>query len=320
MPIKWKTKILVFKLEDTYGVDAAPTGADGVLATNIVINPMTGEDVSRQLELAFMGGQATVPTNVGMTISFNIELVGGGQCNAGVPPAWGSILRAARVAEVLTPETEADAGDGSVEYTPISDEHESGTFHFWIGETRYVLKGCRGNCLMRVNAQGIPYLEMSFSGLFTLPSEQARINPVLSAWLGPQVATAQNTPVFTMNGQTFVMRNFSLNFGNDVQARFLVGSEGVLIVDSLDQIETQVEAVPLTTFNPYALALDPDARVAIALTHGTQAGKIVSLAVPTAQMQRPQGLAQEQNITEWPLRLIALPSDAGDDQWSLTLT
>ena len=59
--------------------------------------------------------------------------------------------------------------------------------------------------------------------------------------------------------------------------------------------------------------------VEIDLVHGTAAGNICALNIPTAQMQRPQGVTEAQKIKEWPLRLKPLPG-AGNDQWTLTLT
>lgn len=318
MALKWKTKILLARIETSYGVDAAPTGANGILATNVELTPMDGQDVSRDLELPYLGGQATVPAELTAQLAFRVELVGGGDANAGVAPAWGPLLRACGVAETLTPETAPGAGDGKVEYNPVSSDHESVTFYFWIENTRWVLKGTRGTCVLRFATQAIPYLEFTFRGLFAVPSEEARVTPVLSGFQKPQLVTSAFTTTFAFDGVPLVMRSTSLNLGNDVQARFLVGSESILIVDRADQLEAQVEAVPLTTLNPFALALD-QATAPLVLVHGTIPGKRVRLDVPLAQMQRPQGLANEQNITEWPLRLAALPSDAGNDQWTLTL-
>ena len=79
-----------------------------------------------------------------------------------------------------------------------------------------------------------------------------------------------------------------------------------------------VEAVPLTTFNPFALA-NAQTQIAANIVHGTVAGNIATIAMPTAQVLRPAGYENQQNILEWPLRLTPLPS-AGNDQFSITLT
>ncbi|WP_163266451.1 phage tail tube protein [Chelativorans alearense] len=310
MPIKWRSKILLAKPEATYGTDAAPTGGDNaILATNIVLTPMEGQDVSRELELPWLAAQATIPSGLHIRLQFRVELVPSGA--AGTVPAWGPLLRACAVAETVS------AGVDVV-YNPITDDHESVTIHFWVGGTRFVARGSRGTCVIRADAQGIPYLEFDFSGLFAQPAEQARPVPDLSAFLKPDLVTNANTPTFQIDAQDFVMRNFSLNLGNQVEPRFLVGSESILITDKSELATVQVEAVPLSTFDPFQAAIDQD-EVPLTLVHGTAAGRTATLSFAQAQLQRPQGLENAQNIMEWPLRLVPLPAE-GNDQWTLTLT
>ena len=73
-----------------------------------------------------------------------------------------------------------------------------------------------------------------------------------------------------------------------------------------------VEAVDLGTFDPYAAAGNQE-ELEVEIVHGTGAGKISTLAMPKAQMQRPASPAINQNIVEWPLRLVPIP-DTGNDQ------
>lgn len=310
MTIKWRSKILLARIETTYGTDSAPTGAEhAVLATDVQLTPMQGNDVSRELDLPWLGGQATIPAELHMRLTYKVELVPSG--TAGTAPAWGPLLRACGVAEVIVAAT-------SVTYNPVSDAHESLTHHLWIGGTRYVMRGCRGNCTLRFTAQGIPYLEFDFLGLFGTPSEQTRPTPDLTDFLKPDLVTSARTPVFTLGATPFVMRSCALNLGNQVEGRFLVGSESVLITDKAETLECTVEAVPVTTFNPIALA-ESQSTVALALQHGTAAGRRATLNVPTAQMQRLQSLENAQMIKEWPLRMVPLPV-TGNDQWTLALT
>lgn len=310
MALKWNRKVLLAKIEGTYGVDAAPTGgANAVLATNVQLQPMQGQDVSRELELVTLGGQPTVPVEVHSTMSFEVELAASGA--AGTAPAWGPLLRACAVAETIS------AGV-SVTYNPVSAAHESVTLFFWVEDTKYALVGARGTAVIRVTAQGVPKIAFTFTGLFTAPAETAQATPTLTAWQKPIVATNANTPVFTLNGQSLVLRSLELDLANEVVTRFLIGSESVLITQKSETIAATVEAVPLTTLNPYALALAQTA-VPLILTHGVGAGKIVTLNAPLAQIQRPSGLTQQQGIVEWPLSFVP-QLNAGNDQWTLVLT
>ncbi|MDE2595953.1 MAG: hypothetical protein KGL44_03650 [Sphingomonadales bacterium] len=308
MPLKWKSKTLLAKIETVSGTDAVPTAAaNGVLATNVTLSPMEGEDVSRNLDLPYMGASPSIPVGLRSMLSFDVELVGSGAL--GTAPAFGPLLRMCAVAEVIT------AGV-KVEYNPITDAHESGSIYFAIDTIRHVLTGARGTAVFKLNAQGIPVISFAITGLFNLPSDQAKVTPVFTAWQDPTVATKANTPTFTIANTAFVLRDFSLDLGCQVEPRMLIGSESILIVDKAEQFKATVEAVPLATYNPYQVA-QAQTKQAVQLVHGTVASKRWTLDQPRAQQRRLASLENAQNILEWPLQFDPLPN-AGNDQWKLT--
>lgn len=307
--LKWKSKLVLAALEATYGTDAAPLSADAVQLKDVALTPMDGTDIARDLEKPFLGGNPTTPGELHSKLAFKVEFAGSGA--AGTAPNWGTLLRGCGVAETI------EVGQ-SVTYNPVTDGHESLSIYIWIDTTRYVLKGTRGTCKITLAAQAIPYLEFEFTGLFTIPTEAAQVQANYAGYQDPLVANSTNTPVFTIGGTSFVMRDFALDLANAVENRFLIGSEGVLITDRMDMIETTVEAKKLDVFDPFTLAVN-QARVPVVLTHGTAAGNTLTLQTPQAQIQRLQSLQNTQNIKEWPLRFSVLP-DTGNDQWSLTLT
>ncbi|NML88347.1 hypothetical protein HHL26_04610 [Sphingobium sp. TB-6] len=310
-PIKWRSKIILVKPETTYGVDPTPTGAaNAMLLTDVQFQPMEGQDVSRNLERPYQGAQEDLPVGLYCTLSGSFELVGSG--TLGEAPAWGPMLRSCGVAEVV------EAGV-SVEYSPISEGQESVAAHFYIGPNRYVLLGGRSTAQITLNALGIPVCRVTMTGLFTVPSVQTRPTVDLSAFREPQVASKANTPVFTIGGTSFVMRNFSLDLACDVQARMLVGLERIVIVDKNERLTCQVEAVPMTTYNPVSKALTPKPRQLINLEHGTVAGDRVKIEAGAAAQARFAGGTENQGVEEWPLTFSPLPTD-GDDQWKITLT
>lgn len=310
MPINWRNKILLIKPETVYGTDPTPTGAaNAIQATDVKLSVMEGNDLSRELDQPYLAAQPTIAVELHSKLSFKVELAPSG--TAGTAPAWGPLMRACAVAQTIAPGV-------SVTFNPISTGHESATAYLYIGDTLYKVRGMRGTCVIRADAQGIPYLEFEFTGLFTMPVEGVRPTPVLSAFQKPQHVASANTPTFTINGQAMVMRSFSLDLGNKVENRFLVGSEGILITDRADMIKTQVEALPVSTLNPFALAA-AQTDVPVVLAHGVGAGKIATLTMPKALMQRPTGLEDQQGIKEWPLSMVPL-ANAGNDQWTLVLT
>lgn len=311
MTIRFNTRIVVAKRETTYGVDSSPVGSNAVFGIDFELSPMEGQDKDRGHDKGYLGANGTIPIDLHMKLKFKVELAGSG--TAGTAPAWADLIRACGFAQTVNAGT-------SVIYNPVSDDHDSVSIYFFIGNTRFVMLGCRGNVAFRLNASDIPYLEFEFTGFFTAPSEQTRITPNYSGYKKPKEVSDATTPTFTVDGSDMVMRTFMLNAGNQVEPRFLVNDKRVIISARSELVEFQIEAVPLTTFDPYAAALN-QTEVDLQLVHGTVAGNIVTIDVNAMQIQRPTGLAEAQGIAEWPLRGVPLsPSGNGNDQFTLTFT
>lgn len=308
MAFYWKKKVILAKIESAYGTDPTPTGgANAILCTNVSLNPMEGEDVSRNLERPYFGAQENLPVGLHATLSFDVEMVGSGAL--GTAPGWGVLHRACACAETITASTK-------VEYTPISSALESATFYVNIDGVLHKMLGARGTFVAKLNTQGIPVWSYSFTGLFVQPTATAAPTPTYTAFQTPLVATSANTPTFTVGGTPLVLRSFEFNRGAQVEKRFLVGAESIEIVDAIETLSAQVEAVALATYNPFTAPTG--ATAAIALTHGTVAASRVKLTYPTAKQRRP-GYTQQQNVVEWPLTFDPLPS-AGNDQWKIDLS
>ncbi len=175
MPQYWKRKVLLAKIETTYGTDPTPTGElNAILATQVRLTPMEGQDENRDLELPYLGAQRTIPKELHAKLAFRVEMTPSG--TVGTAPAWGVLLRACACAQTIVEDT-------SVAYNPVSAAHESITLYQWIDAVLYRLSGARGTRVLRVTAQGIVYWEFDFTGLWVIASDTAQAVPTLAAQL-----------------------------------------------------------------------------------------------------------------------------------------
>lgn len=311
MALAFKRKLVLAKIQPTAGTDSAPVPAtDAMLVRDLEIMTFEGEDLSRGLDYPFMGASPTIPTKAHRKVKFKVELQASG--TAGTAPAWGVLMRGCACAQTVNAGT-------SVVYNPISSAHEMLTLHFNLDGLRFTMIDARGNAKIMLDAQGIPYIEFEFTGLYVAPTDTAFVLPTLTTFQAPDVATTVNTPTFTLGAYSPVLRSFSLDLGNKVEPRFLIRSESIIISDREEACEFQIEAKLLATFNPWALAA---ARTPVALTmqHGSVAGRRCTLAAPNLQIQRPTGFKSEQGLAETVVRAVPLPGAGGNDQWTLTLT
>lgn len=310
MPFFWRKKVILAKIEASYAANVSMTGAaNAMLVKDLKIMPMEGQDIDRGLDLPWFGNDGTIPADLHVKVAFKIELEASG--SLGVAPKFGPLLRACGILETIVAVT-------SVTYSPISPLHESVGFSWNVDGLQQSIKGMRGNVKLGYSAQGIPYYDFEMQGLYAGPTDTSALVPVLTGFIKPQVSSAVNTPVFTVAGTSLVMRSFTMDVGIQLENRFLIGSDAVIIADRAETADMVVEAVPMATFNPYALA-ESGVTSAVVLTHGTVAGKRTTLNIPALQLLRPTGLENAQNILEWPLKGQPKPV-SGNDQWSLVLT
>jgi len=306
--LRWKSKLIRAKIESSYGVDPVPTQA--ILAKNVECSPMQGEEVTRDIERPFRGAQQIFPVGLRTTLKYDVEMVGGGA--AGTASPISPVLRALGMAEVLSAGVDA-------QYTPVSENYDALAHYFWIGDNRQKILGCRGNATFNIVAQGIPFIRCEFTGLYAEPTATAVPSIDLSAFKAPLVSTTANTPVMTLNGVSLVMRSMAFNLNNDVKHRLLIGRNEIIIDDSNEGIDLLVEAVPLATLNPFALAASPANLVPFVVQQDTRAGYKVKVEAAQCQVKMLDAYQNEDGTLMWPLKLVPNPTDAGNDQFKVTI-
>lgn len=93
MALLTRKRIVLAKIESSYGVDAAPTGsANAMLVKNLTLTPISAETVSRDLIRPYLGNSETLLATVFTQIQFEVELAGAGA--SGKVPAYDPLLRA----------------------------------------------------------------------------------------------------------------------------------------------------------------------------------------------------------------------------------
>jgi hypothetical protein len=302
---RYRKLAVLNKIETVYNTDAAPVGAtDALLMTNVTLTPLAGTPVSRDLLLPYLGNQGVVLTGLYATLQGDIELAGSGA--AGTAPAFGSMLRACGLSEVLLAATSAT-------YQPISDNFESSSIYFNSDGVKHVILGARGNVSLSMTPSGIPKMTFTMTGLLGTITDTALPTVDITHFQTP-VPVSKAATTLTLQGWTAVAESLSIDLGNTVKPRFLIGDEVVLITDRSTTGTTVVEARSLATVDWFAKA-KARTRGALAVVHGTVAGNIVNINAPAVEIGQPtQG--QTDGIVNYSLPLGFVPS-AGNDELQL---
>lgn len=298
---RFRKLAILHKIETTYGLSAAPVAANAVIGTNVTFTPMEGQEVSRDLLLPYLGNQGIVLAGVHAKLEFEVEIAGAGA--AGSAPKYASLLRACGFAETLS------AGV-SASYSIVEDGVESSTLFFEMDGVRHILLGCRGNVSASLNPMGIPHYRFTLTGLLGTITDQLLTAVTLTGWQTPLVASSANTTM-SLHAWPSVAESLSIDLGNVVTPRFLIGEESVIISDRKTTGSAVVVATSLATINWFQRALDRT-RGALSIVHGKTAGNIVEITAPAVEIGKvTQG--QKDGILNYSLPLSFCPVNGMDE-------
>ncbi|PZO64604.1 MAG: hypothetical protein DI498_10985 [Paracoccus denitrificans] len=277
MGIRLANKLAILhKLETTYGVSAAPAAANALLVTNPQMTPLEGEEVSRDLLLPYLGNQGVILTGKYASIEFDVEIAGAG--TAGTAPKYGSLLRICGMAEVVQAGT-------SVTYSIVEDAQESGTLFFNQDGVQHIMLGCRGTVTANFAPKQIPKYRFKLTGLLGTVTDAPLPLVSQAGWTAPVESSSANTTL-TLHGIPSVAESLSLDLGNTVTPRFLIGSEGIIISDRKSTGNAVLEARLVQEADWFGKAISRT-RGALSLTHGKTAGNIVQFSAPAVEIGKP---------------------------------
>lgn len=309
MAIRARNVLLIAKLETVPGTDAAPTPILNAMHARVTsVQPTQTEFAERGNVRAHFGSGGQVQVSNHSVMDVEVELSGSG--TAGTAPAYAPLLRACGMEETIS------AG-ASAAYTPITDAPETATFYFYLDGLRHTMTGARGTFTLDITSRAIPMIRFHFLGLYTAVKDE--IMPATadySAWKFPLAVNRINTPAWAIHGASGVLQSLSVDLGNTVTYRNLVGHEGVSITDRRVSGQASFEMVSVAT-KPWHEAIRTGELGALTLTHGTDAGNTVEVSGPSVQVVNPQ-YAEQDGIQMLNVGLDFQPV-AGDDEIALTV-
>lgn len=305
-------KVLLCKMETTYGVDSTPTNvANVIVAQNVDINPLEMEtDDYTPLSDTF-GSNEMIVGAVWSTISFDVLSCGGGT-PLGTVPNHGPVLRAAGWAQTVTAST-------SVGYNLVSTGEESMCMYYYQDGVLQKMLGIRGSISENWTSKKAPRLTFKGIGLNVPMVDAAMPVPTLPTIPRPMAMNKANT-VLTIGGYAARMSSFTLDQNNDVQYRNLTGREDVTIVGRSMSGKVMVELPKIAEkdFLGASGICTLATPAAMSIVHGTAAGNIITRTLPRVQLMKPKTRV-EQGVLMLECDLH-IARNAGNDEMSMLYT
>ena len=311
MALLTRKRLILIEEESTYGTDASPDGADAVLVKDLSIVPQQSDVVSRDLIRPYLGASEQLLANTRVECSFSVELAGSG--TAGTAPRFGKALKACGFSETIVAST-------SVTYDPVSTGFDSVTIHYNLDGVRHKVTGARGTFTITANVGEIPTIDFTMTGIYVAPDDSAQPTVTYANQSTPLIFKQGNTTGLNVMGLTTAkLSNFSMDMGNDIVYRELVGGTGeVLLTNRNVSGSLQIEAVSLATKDYFAVALANTLGI-IEFTHGTSAGNIVKVDSARADIA-DVSYGDLDGIAMLEIPFTSVPSTSGNDEVEIVFT
>ena len=303
---------LLVAIETTVGTIVTPVAADAIRASEVQLTPMEGDEVEEGVVRPFFGASESTMVTLYRKISFKVGF-------AGVPaigdiPGYAVLLRACASSATNTAAPGPDAG---TVFAPVTDDIESVSIYATIDNMVYRMSGARGNFKINAQAKQVPKFEFEFTGAF-LPVLDVPNMPAVSyaKFMTPMGVNKANTTL-SLDGYTASCNAFTFDAGNKVVKQDLTNVDTTEITGRSSSLSVTIRNTAVAIKDWVAMAAQ-SAKVPLVLKHGQGATNTVSVSAAIAQVGKPSfGEEEGVQMVTIPLRLI--PSDAGNDEWSITV-
>lgn len=282
---------ILAKSEVTYGTDPTPSGAaNAMLVSNLSINPINAQNVGRDLIRPYLGNSEQLLGTRYVEMGFDIELAGSG--TVAVAPAWGPLMLACGMAEIVT-------ATFRVDYVPVSTSFGSVTIYWHDDGVLHKATGCRGTFTVDMGVGKRPVMSFKFTGIYAAPTAVANPSVTLTAFKTPMVVTDTNTQdtVFggthatgtapaISGGTPYPSQGLTLDMGNSINFTALLGGE---TVDLTQRAATGKVVLDLTAAQEVSMmaAVEGATLQTLGLIHGTIANTKAMIWLPGVQLTNP---------------------------------
>lgn len=308
-----RKKFLLAKIEATYGTDPSPVaGTNAIQVTNLEVTPIESDNVQAASYQGFIGNstRGTLVANKRVSVTFEVEL--GGSGTAGTAPAFGPLLQAAGMSEVVVSST-------SVTYAGVSSSFSSATLYCFYDGTRHKITGARGTVTFNMTAGQFPTASFQFIGIYNAPDDTAASTFTVANQAAALEVNDTNVTTCTFHGVTSTrLESIDLALNNALTYKETASSQEVLITDRAAGGTAVIEAPVIGTTDFFAKAV-ASATGASTIVIGATGGNIVTLNAPQTDITGCS-YGDTNGVISLSMPYLALPTTAGDNEVSLVFT
>ena len=201
MPKKTRLRALLAKDESSYGTDPTATGsANAILCTELSIEPIQSDEVTRDLIRSYLGNYDTLLANSRAQVTITVEMSGSG--TKGNSPQYAPLLKSCGLSQTV-------ASGTSVTYAPVSSSFSSCTIVYNADGIQHKLTGCRGTYSLNCEVGSIPTITFVMTGLYNAPTDTTMPTCTFQNQADPVVFKQGNTSAFQFQSYAAALNTFT---------------------------------------------------------------------------------------------------------------
>lgn len=289
---------ILVKKESTYGTDAAPAGAtDAVLISNLTVNPLNSQTVSRNLIRPYFGGSEQLVGSSYVSCQFDVEFQSSGSMVTPTIPAWDTLL------QICGYSAGVGTAASRVEYAlnAAYSTMASGTVYYYDDGALHKLLGARGTVSLDLSVGARPVFKFSITGLDGGLTAAANPSVTLTGYKTPLAVTDSNTGAVVLGcsyaagaltgGTEYITGGLTIDQGGSVNFIDLLGTASATgQTVEITQRDTSGKVMfDLTAANEVTFmnAVKANTVQSFGLVHGTTTGLKMLIFAPAVQLINP---------------------------------
>ena len=304
MPKKTRLRALLAKDESSYGSDPTATGsANAILCTELSIEPIQSDEVTRDLVRSYIGNYDTLLANTRAQVTITVEMSGSGA--KGTPPQYAPLFTSCGMSQTIS-------SGVNVTYLPISTGFDSCTIVYNADGIQHKLTGCRGTFSINCEVGSIPTITFVMTGLYNAPTDTTMPTCTFQNQADPLVFKDGNTSAFQFQSYAAALNTFSFDMNNEIVYRELVGGTKEVVINNRTPAgSVQIENPALATKNYFTNATS-NVSGNNTFLHGTTDGNKFSLLMSKANITAP-AYGSVDDIDMLDLAYTAVPTTGNDE-------
>jgi hypothetical protein len=259
------------KIETTYGVAEALTGADGVMMSNFKLTPLKATHEDSNIVTGKSGNSKKFLKYILADLAFDIEL-GRVEGDATIPPAAGQFLRVAGWDEYI----EVD----HVRYQLAANlsQQDSITFETQIDDRIYLMSGCRGTSMIKWTEDKRLMASFKLECQFVMPTTGAFAQVDYSKYARAMLINPDNIALCTQKAADVVTHSIEFDVAAKVERIASVNQSLIAHTGMTPSCKSTIRLPKLAQWNiEQDIANEAEDWIKVGL--GTVAGRIIEMDI-----------------------------------------